>query len=501
MKRMSRYTRTGKLLVLLLCALLLVSTLPAFGARNTGNAKKKNKGTGSVTVSLSTAHTKLPSNAKVEFTLYKIGDPAPDDPAGWKFDSGLAKYEKNIISAGKLSDDKTQEAVNELAKKIPGSYKVETKALSNGSATFDDLADGVYLGVLSKAPTGMTANASLFTIPVKNDTTGQLSYSRDITVKDEYTAPTPTPTVTPTTTPPDDDTPPGGGVPDVTPEPTTEISGTKVWADNGNAENTRPGSIQITLLADGTPVNAAPSWSKSGDRWTFKFSGLPKFNSSGSEIEYTVEETPVDNYTSSVDGLTITNELNPPKVTGYTDISGQKTWNDNDNKNGKRPTTITVRLLRDGVEVESRIVTAGTNWEYTFQHLPLDNGYGHTYIYKVQEDGVPGYFNRVDGYNITNTPISIVPPPTGGTTPNVPTVPTVPQDVPERHTGTPIPQFEELTDEELEELFDMFGYGTPLYGMLGTGDQVPVWVWICGGVGVLAVILFLITGKKKKNAR
>jgi len=248
-------------------------------------------------------------------------------------------------------------------------------------------------------------------------------------------------------------------------------------------------------------VNAAPSWSKSGDRWTFKFSGLPKFNSSGSEIEYTVEETPVDNYTSSVDGLTITNELNPPKVTGYTDISGQKTWNDNDNKNGKRPTTITVRLLRDGVEVESRIVTAGTNWEYTFQHLPLDNGYGHTYIYKVQEDGVPGYFNRVDGYNITNTPISIVPPPTGGTTPNVPTVPTVPQDVPERHTGTPIPQFEELTDEELEELFDMFGYGTPLYGMLGTGDQVPVWVWICGGVGVLAVILFLITGKKKKNAR
>jgi len=193
MKRMSRYTRTGKLLVLLLCALLLVSTLPAFGARNTGNAKKKNKGTGSVTVSLSTAHTKLPSNAKVEFTLYKIGDPAPDDPAGWKFDSGLAKYEKNIISAGKLSDDKTQEAVNELAKKIPGSYKVETKALSNGSATFDDLADGVYLGVLSKAPTGMTANASLFTIPVKNDTTGQLSYSLDITVKDEYTAPTPTP--------------------------------------------------------------------------------------------------------------------------------------------------------------------------------------------------------------------------------------------------------------------------------------------------------------------
>ena len=106
MKRMNRYAGASKLLVLLLCAILLVGTLPAFSAlgakKAKTNAKKKNTGTGSVTVTLSTDYKKLPSDANVEFTLYKIGSPAPDDPAGWKFDSGLAKYEKAIISAGTL---------------------------------------------------------------------------------------------------------------------------------------------------------------------------------------------------------------------------------------------------------------------------------------------------------------------------------------------------------------------------------------------------------------
>ena len=44
-----------------------------------------------------------------------------------------------------------------------------------------------------------------------------------------------------------------------------------------------------------------------------------------------------------------------------------------------------------------------------------------------------------------------------------------------------------MSDEELEELFDIFGYNTPLYDILGTGDQIPVWVWICVGIGILAV--------------
>jgi hypothetical protein len=216
----------------------------------------------------------------------------------------------------------------------------------------------------------------------------------------------------------------------------------------------------------------------------------------------------VNYYESTVSGLVITNKLIPREPERYTDLSGEKTWNDRNNAQGKRPTSITVRLLRDGVEIESRKVTAGTNWSYTFQHLPVDDGYGNIYTYEVHEDGVSGYYSRSDGRNFTNSLIdgSVPPPPTSdGETPppdgGVPTVPQKPEDVPERKTGTPVPPFEEKDDEELEELFDMFGYGTPLYGMFGTGDQIPAWVWICGAVGILALVMAIVMGRKKRRTR
>ena len=331
--------------------------------------------------------------------------------------------------------------------------------------------------------------------------------------------PTPSETPTPTATPVPTPTPDGGGggggggvpeppEPTPTPTPVTEISGTKIWDDEGNIHKVRPGSIEITLYANGSPVGATPSWSKSGNQWTYTFSNLPELDESGNKISYTIKESPVNYYESSVSGLVITNKLIPREPERYTDISGEKTWNDRNNAQGKRPTSITVRLLRDGVEIESRKVTAGTNWSYTFQHLPVDDGYGNIYTYEVHEDGVSGYYSRSDGRNFTNSLIdgSVPPPPTSdGETPppdgGVPTVPRKPEDVPERKTGTPVPPFEEKGDEELEELFDMFGYGTPLYGMFGTGDQIPAWVWICGAVGILALVMAIVMGRKKRRSR
>ena len=38
-----------------------------------------------------------------------------------------------------------------------------------------------------------------------------------------------------------------------------------------------------------------------------------------------------------------------------------------------------------------------------------------------------------------------------------------------------------------------------MYGILGTGDQIPVWVWICVGIGILAIVLFVVLGRKKKS--
>ena len=60
-----------------------------------------------------------------------------------------------------------------------------------------------------------------------------------------------------------------------------------------------------------------------------------------------------------------------------------------------------------------------------------------------------------------------------------------------------------LQEEELEDLVDLFDYGTPLWGeLLKTGDETPIYPFIFGGVGVAALaalILLTVFGKKKKE--
>ena len=301
--------------------------------------------------------------------------------------------------------------------------------------------------------------------------------------------PTPTPTTTPTPTPTTGGGGGGGGTPVATPVPRIDIEGTKVWNDQGNAHRVRPGSIEVILLADGVPVDAQPVWvSQSGDNWSFRFENLPQYDEDDDLISYTVQERPVQYYTTAISGTVITNTLEERPPERYIDLAGQKTWMDNDNAEGKRPASITVHLLRDGEIVSSLNVTAGTDWKYEFKNLPADDGYGHVYTYTIDEETVPGYYKRVNGLNLTN---GLLP---GGNVPNVPDEPT---EIQERG-GTPAPNYEGLSDEELEDLFDMFGYGTPLYGMLGTGDQTPLYPFVFGGIGLLALALYMALRKRGK---
>ena len=239
----------------------------------------------------------------------------------------------------------------------------------------------------------------------------------------------------------------------------------------------------------------------SGSQWSYSFTNLPEYDGDGDAISNTVREVPVEGYTTTTSGYTITNTLIPKQPREYVELSGEKTWKDDNNSVGKRPTSITVRLLRDGEVIETRNVTAGTDWKYTFGRLPADDGYGHTYTYTLHEDGVEGYYSQIDGMNVTNGLVSgdvpNIPPEDGETPP--PSVPQKPEDIPERNTGTPVPHFEEMSDEMLEDLFDMFGYGTPLYGVMDTGDTVPAWVWTCAGGGLLALALAIILGKRRKR--
>ena len=88
-----------------------------------------------------------------------------------------------------------------------------------------------------------------------------------------------------------------------------------------------------------------------------------------------------------------------------TSISGQKTWNDNDNQDGKRPSAITVNLLANGVKVASKEVKpdAEGNWLYQFDNLDAVDDAGNLIAYTVSEEPVAGYETSVEGTNITNS--------------------------------------------------------------------------------------------------
>lgn len=68
-----------------------------------------------------------------------------------------------------------------------------------------------------------------------------------------------------------------------------------------------------------------------------------------------------------------------------------------------RPKKIIVKLLANGVDTGKTVkVTADSNWQYSFTNLDT-NSDGKEIKYTVEEQKVPNYTTKVDGYNIINT--------------------------------------------------------------------------------------------------
>ena len=173
------------------------------------------------------------------------------------------------------------------------------------------------------------------------------------------------------------------------------VEGSKTWNDADNQDGKRPESIAVRLFADGTEVTSKIV--TANDNWSWSFTDLDKYNS-GTEIVYTISEDTVADYTTVVDGYNITNTHTPEKIS----ISGSKTWDDADNQDGKRPSSITVRLLADGRVVSHKKITEKDNWSWNFEDLPVYEK-GEKITYTIKEDSVENYETKLDGYNIINT--------------------------------------------------------------------------------------------------
>ena len=183
-----------------------------------------------------------------------------------------------------------------------------------------------------------------------------------------------------------------------TPE-TTTVSGSKTWEDGDNQDGKRPASITVNLLADGQKVNIQTVGEAEG--WSYNFTGLPVYKD-GQRITYTVTEEAVPGYSTNLNGYNITNSYTPEK----TEITASKTWNDSDNQDGKRPTKISIKLMKTvgGVktEVASKEVTAADQWQTKFENLPVYEN-GQKIDYSIEEDDVAGYTKEIKDFTVTNS--------------------------------------------------------------------------------------------------
>ncbi|WP_394969460.1 Cna B-type domain-containing protein [Scardovia wiggsiae] len=205
----------------------------------------------------------------------------------------------------------------------------------------------------------------------------------------------------------------------------TAVCGVKTWDDNDDQDGVRPKSITVNLLADGEVIKTAAVTAANG--WRYSFEDLPQFKD-GRKITYTVSEQPVEGYKTTIDGTAITNTHKTEK----TSVSVEKKWKDQDNKDGSRPSSVSVQLYANGKASGDPVtLDAANSWKHTWSGLDK-NASGKAITYTVKETSVPhGYTSTISGdmasgFTVTNTHTPVVPPTPPVTPPTVPPAPKKP---------------------------------------------------------------------------
>lgn len=172
----------------------------------------------------------------------------------------------------------------------------------------------------------------------------------------------------------------------------------KVWDDNGCPD--RPDSVKVQLLRDGN-VQETVELSQE-NQWTYTWDELDD------RYEWTVAEEEIAGYETiyrtedNVVFITNHRDYEPPVVPEPVNLTVKKVWSDENNKNGKRPDSVTITLYNGDQAVEKVTLGEGNNWTYTWKDL---DGAGD---WSVLETGIPkGYapsYRTKDGVvTVTNT--------------------------------------------------------------------------------------------------
>ena len=191
---------------------------------------------------------------------------------------------------------------------------------------------------------------------------------------------------------------------------------TKTWNDEDDNDGMRPESITIQLLDGNGEVveyNGQTEFTLTTDnateedsnKWSFTFENLPVY-SEGQEINYTVVEKVDSEKYERTDDLTTLDIINThePEIINFTI---NKVWDDDNDRDGRRPDSITIQLLGNGEAYGEPVTLTIENaiddntWSHTFESLPkyID---GNPVEYTISEESV-AYYTAGEVTQVNNT--------------------------------------------------------------------------------------------------
>ena len=78
-----------------------------------------------------------------------------------------------------------------------------------------------------------------------------------------------------------------------------------------------------------------------------------------------------------------------------TNIRVVKVWDDEDNKDNKRPSNVTVYLFQNDDQKDSQTLGSGNNWAYNWRNQDVVDANGNPYIYSITENEVDEYSTAI----------------------------------------------------------------------------------------------------------
>lgn len=189
--------------------------------------------------------------------------------------------------------------------------------------------------------------------------------------------------------------------------PKRNISVSALWDDQNDRDHIRNKQLVVHLYGDGVDTGRTITLTEDGS-WIGRFEDVDMYSSGNTEIEYTITADVNSGYNVHIHGdaalgFDITSKHDPIQF----NIPVSVTWDDDNDRDGRRPASVTIRLTLNGTELDSRVLSEANNWTGSFEGLYKYAADGSYNAYYVTEDSISQYsinttYGGANGYVFRN---------------------------------------------------------------------------------------------------